>query len=242
MNKKDSNYYYERVREVFTPQGVFATEWARLRVKRVVRLVGEIKKNANVLDLGCGFGVLTSIFSRNTSVYGGDVSEDSLEIAKFVVEKYGRKERVELLYFDVQFLPFRHKVFDTVIAIDLVEHLSSRQYLNCLNEIRRVSKNGTIFVIYTPNPINLVSSSFYLRRKGPYTPEHTGLKSPFFLRRTLLKAGFSIEKFFCLEIGESYIEKFLNHHVPFLLGKILKKNWVFSFLRGGRMCIRAKIM
>lgn len=228
MPKYDSGYYSSLIRNTFKSDGSLATDWAHQRVSNVLNLLGEICGDQIVLDLGCGIGTFTSLLSEKAFVVGVDFSRTAMKAAKFIVNEYGNKIGAELLRCDVQFLPFRDGIFDTVISADLVEHLDDTQFKNSTLECKRVLKRNGFIAVYTPNPINFLSPNFYLRRGYPFYPEHIGLKSPFSLYLILMKHGFTLTKFYCTRSYNSLIKK---------IAKII---WAFPFILGGRTCIKAQ--
>lgn len=90
-----------------------------------------------ILDVGCGYG---RAFIRPNTI-GLDTS---LELLKQV-----SKPNVGLLKADACLLPFRDNIFDAVLSIGTIHHLStSKRRLDSLLEMKRVLKNNGIGVIY----------------------------------------------------------------------------------------------
>lgn len=90
-----------------------------------------------VLDSGCGNG--RQFIHQNT--IGIDLSENLLLDAS-------KRQKMGLVKGDVHALPFRDSVFDVVLSIAVIHHLSThRRRLDCLVEMKRVMKeNGTCLV------------------------------------------------------------------------------------------------
>lgn len=92
--------------------------------------------SGTVLDLGCGDGLLLSLLKdKGVKGKGLDISENGIEKAKtkgLDVSIYDFSNR----------LPFDDNTFDTVIMLDLLEHLYNPEFL--LSEARRVSKKNII--------------------------------------------------------------------------------------------------
>ncbi|KAI4292368.1 hypothetical protein PAPHI01_1642 [Pancytospora philotis] len=93
---------------------------------------------ALVLDSGCGNG--RQFIGRNT--VGVDYSENLLRAA-------AAKPHLALVRADVVEEPFRDRVFDIVLSIAVVHHLSTHERrLRCLQELRRVLKDGGHGLVY----------------------------------------------------------------------------------------------
>lgn len=131
-----------------------------------------------VLDLGCGTGRnLTELVSLSKAV-GLDVERHALDFCRKRVGQglvQGRAEE----------LPFRERVFDVVMALDLLEHLDDD--VQGAREIYRVLRHGGRLIAFVPayewlwGPQDDVS---HHRRR--YTPQR--------LKRVLREAGFRIDR------------------------------------------------
>ncbi len=93
----------------------------------------EFPLEGRILDLGCGTGLLSLFLKRE--VYGADFSFQMLKKAK-------RREIV--VQADMDFLPFRDAVFDSVLSFTSLQNLPSPDHI--FNEVRRVLKKGHPFV------------------------------------------------------------------------------------------------
>lgn len=126
---------------------------ALLRAENKVRapwVLEEIRnrsgKEVDVLDIGCGGGLLTNYLSQNgCNVTGVDISESSLEVAK----KYDTTKRVRYLYANAYHLPFETASYNVVCAMDILEHVKDPAAL--IQEAGRVLKTGGIFFFHTFN-------------------------------------------------------------------------------------------
>lgn len=96
--------------------------------------------NCRIIDVGCGTGEYTSIFSRNgNSVIGLDVQSS-------VDEKY---TKFLFIRGDGTRLPFHSDCFDRVVSFDVIEHVDDD--LTFLKEIHRVLKKDSRVFMSTPN-------------------------------------------------------------------------------------------
>lgn len=113
------------------------------RAKWVLEVLGN--RSQNVLDIGCGAGFLIKrLLEGGHRVTGLDASVASLEVAARLTE--GRAKLVEG---DAYRLPFPDGSFDTVTAMDFLEHVSDPEKV--VAEAARVLKPGGVFFYHTFN-------------------------------------------------------------------------------------------
>lgn len=98
------------------------------------------------LDAGSGEGYGAHYLARLAEkVLGIDYHSD---VVKFAGEKY-KSQNLTFRAMDVNHLAFDKNVFDVVCSFQLIEHIRDcEQYLR---EVRRVLKNGGLFICSTPN-------------------------------------------------------------------------------------------
>lgn len=120
--------------------------YALSRYKNIISLISKTEKNQNVLDAGCGDGVLTYFLSNNNNnkVYGIDNSIEAITFAK----KRLNKSNVEFTVGDVYGLPFPDNFFDIICSTEVIEHLNFPEKF--LEELKRVSRKGCSLIITTP--------------------------------------------------------------------------------------------
>lgn len=136
-------------------------------------------KGLKILDVGCGTGALLEMLKESNEVVGLDASETGVEQAG------GRGVEVKRCDCSRERFPFDDDTFDIVIFLGTVEHLSDPQF--CLEEVRRVLKDGGRMVTSCPNlRLHHVPRPFY-----PSLFEFDEFND-------LLKAnGFWIDRIFC---------------------------------------------
>lgn len=101
-----------------------------------------VEKGQKVLDIACGDGLLMSALKKKgVLVSGVDISEEGV--------KKCREKGLDVSVVDIatERLPFEDDTFDTVIMLDVLEHLYAPEEL--LREATRVSKKHII--ISVPN-------------------------------------------------------------------------------------------
>lgn len=99
-----------------------------------------------VLDLGCGMGYWGMILkNRGHKIVGVDVSSSYLNLLK-MLDVYE-----SLLKSSACALPFREAEFDTVLAIETIEHLRKQDGLELLRQAKEVSDR---VIVTTPLDIS----------------------------------------------------------------------------------------
>ena len=160
-------------------------------MKERIRIIAELVKGKNVLDVGCvdheaskegGEEWLHRVILDNASdVLGLDYAEDEVHelFSKGYNMVYGNAEEVSL-----------DRAFDVIVAGELIEHLGNPSRF--LENMRgHLHKNGEI-VLTTPNP-------FYPKRfleillsgKASVHPQHVVWYCPTTLSEILSRAGFA---------------------------------------------------
>ncbi|MBI5266012.1 MAG: methyltransferase domain-containing protein [candidate division Zixibacteria bacterium] len=133
-------------------------------LERLSRLVDsmKVKSGENVLDLGCGTGILFDMFRRKVGNKGSVTGVDfSVQMARQAHRNFPF-DNVNVVDADVAVLPFRDHRFDLVVAFRAFPHFVDKR--KALAEIHRVLKPGAPFYI-----IHLVSSkelAMHHKRRG----------------------------------------------------------------------------
>lgn len=118
-------------------------------------------KGGRILDFGCGSGELTvRMGCLGYEVYGLDVHEDHLALAKILAVENGLSEDIFILNTSNR-LPFPDAYLDIITMFSVLEHLDDTTLDWLLPELKRVCR-GIVYVL-VPN------------RLKP-TDDHSGLR------------------------------------------------------------------
>ncbi|EHR01319.1 class I SAM-dependent methyltransferase [Bradyrhizobium sp. WSM471] len=134
-------------------------------LRDLVRRFFPADRNAFILDLGCGYGVLLLAARREgyVQLLGVDGSAEQVAIA----HRLGISEvRQGDLFAEIE--QTAADVLDVVVTYDVIEHLKKQDLLRLVAEVRRVLKPNGRWIIHAPN----AESPFFGRiRYGDFTHE-----------------------------------------------------------------------
>jgi len=99
--------------------------------------------NLNVIDLGCGEGILLKLLEekfKDIKTFGIDILPEVLEIKKFL--------RAEIKIGDLRNSGFADNFFDVVFCLDTLEHFENLE--EPTREIKRILKNNGLLIVSVP--------------------------------------------------------------------------------------------
>ena len=163
MGVEDRRMDYEK----YLTKNILMTRLINRFLRTVVEFV-DVSRARYILDAGCGQGFVSDFLLRSMSgisITGVDIDIES--IRNSVLDH----KKGELFEGDIYDLPFCDNSFDTVMCLEVLEHLNEPQ--RAIQEIARVSKRYCIFSV--PNEPCFRSMYFlsgrYIKRFGSI-PEH----------------------------------------------------------------------
>ena len=127
------------------------------------------KSTKSLLDVGCGDGFPTRMItgSKRLLRVGVDVFLPSLLVCK----KQGVYD--DCVAGDVRQLPFREQVFDSVISLEVIEHMRKSDGLEFIQGLARVSRKQVIISTplgYLPQDEHQVALNIYQRHLSGWYP------------------------------------------------------------------------
>jgi ubiquinone/menaquinone biosynthesis C-methylase UbiE len=150
-------------------------------------------KNASVLDLGCGFGLIATIFGLNGSkeVIGYDLNVEKINLFKKLLLYLNPEiKNVKPVLGDSSKIEFPGEYFDVIIANETLSHV--RGIEESIREVYRVLKPGGSFLIRDGNNSLFLLGKIMRRRfwrrieQGPVDPSwfrSTDIPLPYFMIR-----------------------------------------------------------
>ena len=111
------------------------------------KFASEFCKNKTLLEVACGAGLGLGYLSKYAKkVIGGDIDKDVL---RFAQGHYKNREKIKLLLFDAEDLPFKNESFDVLIFFEAIYYLIFPEKF--IEEAYRVLRNNGIIIICTVN-------------------------------------------------------------------------------------------
>lgn len=122
-------------------------------------------KGKKILDMGCGFGLHSLIFSfYGAEVVGMDMNTERLNVLNDLVNEIGNV-KVFGVFCSALEMPFKNEKFDIVYCNQFISHVSD--FTGAVNEAKRILKKDGILVLCDTNKKTILTTYFtkYSTRK-----------------------------------------------------------------------------
>ena len=207
INKKEIDKFSKMANEWWDPEGKFKPlhKFNPTRIKYIKEnIINNFKlKNKfrplsgiNILDIGCGGGLLSEPMSRmGAKVTGIDASDKNIKIAKLHSKK--NKLKINYLCSSPEKLKITKK-FDVILNMEIVEHVENTDFFlkSCSKLLK---KNGLMFVATINKTLKsyifaIVGAEYVLRWLPIGTHEWEKFVKPEDLKKILMKYDLSLNK------------------------------------------------
>ena len=207
VNKKEIDKFSKMANEWWDPEGKFKPlhKFNPTRIKYIKEnIINNFKlKNKlrplsgiNILDIGCGGGLLSEPMSRmGANVTGIDASDKNIKIAKL----HSKKNKLKINY--VRASPEKLKItkkFDVILNMEIVEHVENIDFFlkSCSKLLK---KNGLMFVATINKTLKsyvfaIVGAEYVLRWLPIGTHEWEKFVKPEDLKKILMKYDLFLNK------------------------------------------------
>ncbi len=207
VNKKEIDKFSKMANEWWDPEGKFKPlhKFNPIRIKYIKEnIINNFKlKNKlrplsgiNILDIGCGGGLLSEPLSRmGAKVTGIDASNKNIQIAKL----HAKKNKLKINYFcsSPEKLKIKKK-FDVILNMEIIEHVEDTDFFlkSCSKLLK---KNGLMFVATINKTLKsyifaIIGAEYVLRWLPIGTHEWEKFVKPEDLKKILTKYDLSLNK------------------------------------------------
>jgi len=207
VNKKEIDKFSKMANEWWDPEGKFKPlhKFNPVRIKYIKEnIINHFKlKNKfrplsgiNILDIGCGGGLLSEPMSRmGANVTGIDASDKNIKIAKLHSKK--NKLKINYLCSSPEKLKIEKK-FDVILNMEIVEHVEDIE-LFLKSSSNLLKKNGLMFIATINKTLKsyifaIVGAEYILRWLPIGTHEWEKFVKPEDLKKILYKNNLSLSK------------------------------------------------
>ena len=154
INKKEIEKFSKIAEEWWNPNGKFKPlhNFNPIRIRYIKENIikdfnlkpsDKPLQNINILDIGCGGGLLAEPMSRlGANVVGIDASKKNIEIAKF----HSKKSKLKINYIATSPEKLKtKKKFDVILNMEIVEHVNDIDFF-IKESSKLLKKNGIMFI------------------------------------------------------------------------------------------------
>jgi len=207
INKKEIEKFSKMADEWWDPNGKFKPlhKFNPIRIQYIKENIiknfnlpknNEPLSGINILDIGCGGGLLSEPMSRlGASVTGIDASEKNIQIAKL----HSKKNKLKINY--ICSSPERinvKKKFDVILNMEIVEHVEDIE-LFLKSSSNLLKKNGLMFIATINKTLKsyifaIIGAEYILRWLPIGTHEWEKFVKPEDLKKILYKNNLSLSK------------------------------------------------
>ena len=207
VNKKEIEKFSKIAAEWWDPEGKFKPlhKFNPIRIKYIKENIihnfklknkSQSLSGINILDIGCGGGLLSEPMSRmGANVTGIDASDKNIKIAKLHSKK--NKLKINYLCSSPEKLKIKKK-FDVILNMEIVEHVEDIDFFlkSCSKLLK---KNGLMFVATINKTLKsyifaIVGAEYVLRWLPIGTHEWEKFVKPEDLKKILMNYDLSLNK------------------------------------------------
>lgn len=121
--------------------------WKRLDLA-TSKVKKELPENSNVLDFGCGTGVMSfELAKSNYNVTSIDLDLTPINLLK---DKIEYPNRISFIEGDIHNVDFENKKFDAIVALDVLEHIPIEDLPKYIEKFQEILNPEGIIVVSGP--------------------------------------------------------------------------------------------
>ncbi len=132
--------------------------------RRLNKLYSLVPDNEDILDCGCGSGILAYLLSRKAkSISGVDIRKECVDFCNNKID--GKFEQGDLKDLNL------NKIFDVVICSDVIEHFYPEDREKVLKNLDRHVKEGGILLLAFPSSLYVALEPVWSRMRKLLYPK-----------------------------------------------------------------------
>jgi len=219
-------YYDQTISKGLLSKKDIQSQWHEITYKNVVKL---IDLNSKVLDFACGSGTFLGKYLKQNG-FGTDIVKKQIDYANRLYGQY-----INFFYLNDVNLT-KNAPYEVVTILGLIEFLSDAEIKELLIKLKSVSKNGTKFIITTPNygsSIRFVEKIANKIGDIDYSEVNVSDINKKKLFKILIDSGFvniKISKIVNYGVFFSMISNRLGYFMDWFISKITAKRFGFILL------------
>lgn len=109
-----------------------------------------LKRDMNLLDIGCGWGFLLIEAAKKYGIRGTGITLSSEQYSEFQerIRKENLEDRLEVRLMDYRDLPDYGRAFDRVVSVGMIEHVGRGNYEEFIQCVKSIMKPGGLFLLH----------------------------------------------------------------------------------------------
>ena len=192
MTSEDINFIKREIIRIYSKDFVSKMYTKiRLMLAPMIQMIKYIPEKGDILDLGCGNGIIANILSIGTperKVYGVDLSAGRIEAANRISKD---NPNLQFVAGDVNTVSFER--FEIVTLIDLLHHIPYREQDALLHKIYDKLDEGDVLIIKDLEKYPYWKYIFHYIQDSLSYRERLYFRSAGEMEEQLNKVGFEVE-------------------------------------------------
>jgi len=158
---------------IIAPGRDYCYYFNRKGMGEVCEFIGDVK-GKKILEIGCGVGNVCVYFARGgAEVWGCDISEGSIQVARRFAEDNQLEDRIHLGVMKIESLSYKNDFFNMVFGQSILHHTDLPR---AIKEIHRVLKEGGRAVFIEPLAYHPLVWAYRKVRPQRYSPGEKPLR------------------------------------------------------------------
>lgn len=154
MNSEEVKKFYDQFLESKMLQYRIT---GNLRIKKATdRILEYVRKDSNVLEIGCGIGIISQEISKNAKegqVWAIDISPRNIWYARQSI----KAQNITFAVVDIinEFEKLKKQIseaIDVFVLADVIEHIPKNKHEHVFKRIRQIASENSVIILTYPSP------------------------------------------------------------------------------------------